>query len=333
MFTSSFPSIGLFSPQSRAFERWIGRGLNVRRSSFAVHRAWYADSWRHLQRFLQRDPRIRRRKPCLELRLVLSQSRVLRIRESELTLDHPEPRLGFPPYACLRSLDPIENRVLGLRSLVRVCGRADHRAHLVRFGIPSDVLIHAEVPVAVFLGLAHLGVAFTHLVFRRTRCRDQCCVDNHPALDHQSALLQHVIDRGKDRGGDAVPIEQVTKAQIVFSSGRQRIEPSSSANSQYTGISCSTSFIAGSRRPNRCCSSSIVSKPIGGQTSIFIFRQCGSIGAMSLLYLIRKLVLAYALEREVQSEIASLHYCNSFSLMSESSHGYGWIQTSYADIP
>jgi hypothetical protein len=80
-------------------------------------------------------------------------------------------------------------------------------------GIDANVRLHPEVPLIALLGLSHLGVALLVMVLGRTRCCNQCGIDDRATLHAQSCLTQYSIDLSKDGNSEFVLIQQLTKAQ------------------------------------------------------------------------------------------------------------------------
>lgn len=76
----------------------------------------------------------------------------------------------------------------GLRHIVDVGGRGDHRVHEARLCIHTNVRLHAEVPGVALLGLMHLGIARVALVLGRAGRGDDGRVHDG-ARAHQKALL------------------------------------------------------------------------------------------------------------------------------------------------
>ena len=68
--------------------------------------------------------------------------------------------------------------------------------------------LHAEIPLASLLGRAHLGVAQTVLVLRRTRRGNQGGIDHGAHLEQQATLDKQLVD-----GGQLVFLQPVAKAQ------------------------------------------------------------------------------------------------------------------------
>jgi len=105
------------------------------------------------------------------------------------------------------------NQGTGLRHVVDVSGRANHRVHQPRIGIHADVALHPEMPLVPFLGLVHLGVALPVLVLGGTGSCNQRGVYHRAFPEHQAFVGECGVDRGQDLFGQLVLFQQVAKAQ------------------------------------------------------------------------------------------------------------------------
>ena len=63
--------------------------------------------------------------------------------------------------------------------------------------IHANVRLHPDIPLIALLRLMHLLIALTAAVFCRTRCSNQCCIDDGPAVQAQSLAGKMGVDLGK----------------------------------------------------------------------------------------------------------------------------------------
>jgi len=95
-----------------------------------------------------------------------------------------------------------------------LAGRRHVKAvHEARFGIGTDVCLHAEVPLVTFLGLVHLRIAFSILILRRTRRRNDRRVHQRALAHEQPSSAQERVDLLKDRLRQLMLLEQAPEFQ------------------------------------------------------------------------------------------------------------------------
>ena len=110
------------------------------------------------------------------------------------------------------NLIPVQQRA-GLRHVVDVGRRGDHRVHQPRLGIHADVRLHPEVPLVALLGLVHIGVARLVLVLGRTGRGDDGRIDDRAGAHQQPLLAQVRVDLVEQRPREVVGLQQAAELQ------------------------------------------------------------------------------------------------------------------------
>ena len=99
------------------------------------------------------------------------------------------------------------------RDVADIGSGADHRVYKARVGIHANMRLHAEKPLVALLRLMHLGVTLLVPILGRTRRSDDRGVDHSAFTKHQTFGREMFVDRGEDRFGQRVLLEQAPELE------------------------------------------------------------------------------------------------------------------------
>ena len=128
-----------------------------------------------------------------------------------------------------------------------------------------------------FFALLHLWVTLARAVLGGARCSNEGGIDHSCCFEQQAPGGQCGVDGGKaTECSNWFSSSRWRKRRMVVSLGRRMAPGSGLANSQYSEVSCSASPIAGSLKPNHCCTKwmrSIVSTANAGHPPLAVVSQ------------------------------------------------------------
>lgn len=78
-------------------------------------------------------------------------------------------------------------------------------------GIDADMSLHAEIPLIPFLGLMHLAVTLSTLIFGGVGGFDDGGIDQRALLHHNASVTKPLVDGFKELAGQLMLLKQITE--------------------------------------------------------------------------------------------------------------------------